>query len=524
MVTIVQVDLRTGARAVRDQPRLLVGWLLGGVFFAVAGAYAFVAGWAAGAVLRGGELSLLVGSSPDSAAGGLLLGSLAAASFFGLASLADEDTTAPVDVLLRTSVPTSTVVLARQVSQGIRSGSILLVPAVGGVLGLGVGARSPALFVLAFGAVVLSLGTGFVLGRLFGAVGRLVLSSVVRSAWLRLPLQGVAAVGAVVGVWLAIDGRLFGGVVSTWGTATAASVGRGVLWPVEGSPDVAGVIALLALAPAFVLTGVALVRVETRQLAQAERESNKRAATESRGVPALFERRTSALVAWRLLLRSVRAPSILSHLGLVILYPLFVIPVLLLQGTGGVALVGAVVFVVGIVFAGGAYCLNPFGDDRQQTPLVLTSVSDPRVLLHGRALAGLIGGTALALTGIGMLATGGRYLLALGALMISPVLLLSSVGTALGIGTLVPKRERSEYMNVERIHPSILGTTVFEFGGFAIVGAGLGLIFWVVNQGLGPIITWFGVGYLLLVGGTGIGGYAYARQRATDRSAWLTEQ
>jgi ABC-type uncharacterized transport system permease subunit len=73
----------------------------------------------------------------------------------------------------------------------------------------------------------------------------------------------------------------------------------------------------------------------------------------------------------------------------------------------------------------------------------------------------------------------------------------------------VPKFERSEYMNVERAHPSTFGTLGYFFGTLIVVAVGLLLVWLTVTDGGVLVVVGWAV-YLLALAATGIGGYAYA--------------
>jgi hypothetical protein len=171
--------------------------------------------------------------------------------------------------------------------------------------------------------------------------------------------------------------------------------------------------------------------------------------------------------------------------------------------------------VTGAVFSGVLYCLNPLGDDRDQLPLLMTSVRSTGVLLRGRMLAGAAVGAVFAVglgTPLAALRNPPVYVLLQTGL--GSVLLVAIPAAALGLGAFAPTFERPEHLNVERAQPSQRATMGFLFGGTAVAGAGTFLAWWTVNGDSGaPLLLGGWVGYLAVVAGLGFAGYRYAVRR-----------
>lgn len=513
---LVRTELRAQVRKTRDDTRQLVAITLTALAFGVG--FPLVA---SGGTLAFGR-ALASGDPPVGTIGAALTGVAVVAAYFGSATAINQNRVGDVGPLLRTSVPPAAVSLGRFVTEVLQSVAFLLPAGLAVLALLAVGSGGPVVPLLGLAAAVPVFCLGVLAGRLLGVLLVAGYRRLGVSTWAKaltiVAVTAVAFVGtqsfmsslfedSMDGPAASIPPLLPGRPLQDYGQVFAA--------PLGADPGLVGAVLVAAVLAAVPLLLAATLKVETATLVrESDGSGESAAASGSRGVPAVFDRSTSARVAWRHLLRTRRDPRTLSHL-----FP-FVFGLFGFAGTTAsdpdflYAIGPGAAVVAGVVLAGAAFCLNPLGDDRDQLPLLLTSTRSVAPLLRGRALAGLalaapivVAGAALALV---------EYSVAL-AVALVPFALFAATASAcvaLGTGALFPAFEASEYMNVERAHPSMLVTMGHFVGGMLFAGAGVFLlVITVEGGGLDLVLLGGWLGYLAVAGaGAGIG-YTYAVRR-----------
>jgi NADH:ubiquinone oxidoreductase subunit K len=511
---LCRTELRARVRHIRGEPRQLVANAFMLLLFGVGLPLVLVAP----ALSYGGRLAS--GPLPAGQSGAILASVAGVGLYLGGAGGFNQNRTGSVGPLVRTSIPPRAVALGRLVSETAQASVLVVPPGVVLLCVVAVGAGSPlpalALALASLPVLVASL----LAGRVLGDAVRFVSRTVGLSLWAKA--LGFFAVTTVfyVGTQRLIESRvgdseelrsfsipplLPGEPLQAYAVAVFDPLGA------AGHP-LGLLVGLVVLASVPVTLAVAL-RVEAGLLGlESGGSSDERdVASATRGVPRPFTGTPSARVAWRYLLRTRRDPRMLAHLS-PLLFGAMAMLASFLTDPESLLLVGPGALVVGgTTLAGAAYCLNPLGDDGDQLPLLLTSTQSVGVLLRGRALAGMIPGlvlavgigTPLALFQHGVLAATGQTLLAV-------ALAVSSAGTALGIGALVPKFEQREYMNVERSHPSTIAVLGFFFGGLVVGAVGLVLLFSTLGGGSLPLAAAAWAVYLLVVALPPVAGYVYA--------------
>jgi len=507
-------ELRTRLRHIRGEPRQLVANAFMLLLFGV-GLPLFLLG---SALSYGGRLAS--GPVPTGQSGVVVTAVLALGVYLGGAGGFNQNRTGSVGPLVRTSIPPRAVALGRLVSETAQASVLVVPPGVVLLCLVAVGAGSPLPALLLALATLPVLVASLLVGRVLGDAVRFVSRTIGLSLWAKALAFLVVTTALYVGSQVLIRSRI--GESEGLDSFSIPSLLPGdplqayavtVLDPLGAAGRPLGLlVALFVLASVPVTLAVAL-RVEAGLLAFESGGSadDGGVASGTRNVPRPFTVTPSARVAWRYLLRTRRDPRMLAHLS-PMLFGAMAMLASFVTDPESLFLVGPAALVVGgTTLAGAAFCLNPLGDDSDQLPLLLTSTRSVGVLLRGRALAGAIPGlvlavgigTPLALFQHGAVAAGGQTLLAV-------VLAVSSAGTALGIGALVPKFEQREYMNVERSHPSTIAVMGFFFGGLVVGAAGLLLLFGSLGgTSLQLVVVGWAV-YLLVVAVPPAIGYVYA--------------
>jgi len=512
--TLTRTELRTTVRHTRGNLRQTVGtgfMLLMAVGFPLLlwdGTTGFGRA-AAGGVLPIGTLAASY------------LGVVSAGGYLGFVGGFNQTRVGVVGPLIRTSIPPVAVSVGRFATRTLE-GLAGLVPA-GVVLlaGVGVGAGGPLVPLLVGLGSLPVLAVGLVAGRLVGDGARYVNERLQVSLWIRATLFIVVMIAVFVGTQAVLAPVFEDGSFLEPGSIGAILPGEPVqayaslvFAPLGASIEALGVViaaALLVIAP---LGFLAAIRVETHMLVRdvgGDGATPRVEGTDS--VPRVFDLTPASRIAWRYLLRTRRDPRTLAHLT----------PVLFgAMGMSGTALedphtlltIGPPgIVIAGSVLAGGAFCLNPLGDDRDQLPLLLTSVPAIGPLLRGRMLAGIVLGLVVTI-GVGVPFGLVEYSPAfvLGQSLLAVFLVVVAAGTALGLGAAVPKFERREYMNVERAHPSMVITIAFFMGGIVVGAIGFGLL-WITLTGSALSGVALLAGYVVVLGLVAVGGYWYATRR-----------
>jgi len=510
--TLARAELRAQFRQIRSDRRRLLAVLFGIVGFGLFLAVSFLPG----AIAFGSEFESEV---PLGTAGMALSAVTVAIAYFGAANGFGRSQIGTVEPLARTSIPPRAVSIGRLVAQTVQS--IWLVVPIGALLFAGVAiGGGPVVAGVVLVAVLPLAVVGLVIGRIVGGTARYVNERLQVSLWVKavllLGLMGAIFLGTQVllssryetGSQFAVGPIIPGTPLQSYAAVVFAPFGT-----VPGPLGIAVTGLVLAAIPAGVL---GVLRLETYMLVAdlGNDSSTAGQVEESYGVPRLFEATTSARVAWRYLVRTRRDPRMLAHLT-PLLFGAFGMAGSAFQDPGILLTVGpGAAVVAGAVLAGGAYCLNPMGDDRDQLPLLLTSSPSVDVMLRGRMLAGIAFGLAVA-TGVGtplaLVEHGPGYVL--GQSVLAVVLTTASAGIAVGLGAIAPKFERREYMNVERAHPSQWALLGFLFGGM-IVGAIGFLLLWLTLSGEHVLAAAFGwLLYVTILAVASWGGYRYAVSR-----------
>jgi len=519
---LVRTELRARLRYTRGETRQLLG-----VVAVLFGFGVVLPLMGAGQALSFGR-TLAGGTVPAGRAGAVFGGIASVGLYVGGAGGFNQSRIGSVGPLVRTSVPPRAAAVGRLVSDVATTLAVVAPPAIALGLLVTVGAVTPVVpAVLGIAALPVVLAALSV-GRAAGTVARYVNERLAVSLWVKASVVVVVSVVAFVGSQLLIRSWFDSGTAGPASMPVAGAVGGtalvpgrplqayalATLSPLGSTPSAwGGLVVLVVLGTAPVALTVAL-RTERVLLERDVGRDDAETTTGSRGVPRPFTATPSTRVAWRYLLRTRRDPRTLAHLG-----P-FVFGALGLVGTGvtdpdSLLLVGpGTAAVGGAAVVGAAYCLNPLGDDREQLPLLLTSVRSPAVLLRGRAIAGGVLGLVVAIgvgAPLGWVGFDPAY--ALGQSAFAVAFAAASAGTALGIGSLLPQFERREYMSVERAHPSTVATLGFFFGSIVVGGTGL-VLMGVIRNGPGPAAVVAAAVYLAVVGASGVGGYVYAVRRA----------
>lgn len=514
---IMRTELRARIRKIISSRRQLIGIVIAAIMFGVAfplQVYGPVTDF-------GGALTS--GTPPIGRIGAVLAAVSLVAAYFGSATAINQNQVGDVGALLRTSVAPAAVSLGRFANEVLQSAAFLVPPILAFLVLVALGAGGVVAPLLLVAAAIPLFTIALILGRLAGTI----LSDLYRrlgvSAWAKaavlVVVLGVVFVGIQVitrtlledtedGALTMVPPLLPGQPLQAYGSLFTAPLGSD-----PGLTGVAVLVTTLAAAP-FALA--ATLKVETAQLVRDADHGGASAATAvSRGVPSVFDRSKASRIAWRHLLRTRRDPKTLSHLA----------PILFgILGLGGIAVADPSVLltlgpgmavVIASALAGGAYCLNPMGDDRDQLPLLFTSTSSVRPFLRGRAIAGLTLALPLLVAGVALAAVEFSVRFAVALVPVAVLLAVAATGVSLGLGALFPKFEASEYMSVERSHPSMWVIMGHFFGSMLFGGAGVGLLL-VTVSGTGVPSLALAVGwavYAALVLGPALAGYVYAVRR-----------
>ncbi|ACV46811.1 MULTISPECIES: hypothetical protein [Halomicrobium] len=506
---LARTELRAQVRRIAGNRRQLVGVVVGLLSFGLFFPLTFLS-----QVLTFAE-GLASGAPPLARFGTILVSVLTVGVYFGAATAINQTRVGAIGPLVRTSIPPEGVVIGRFASETLQATAFAVVPGVVLLVVLVVGAGTPLPALLVLAASLPLLVAGLVAGRTIGATVRYLGLLSRLSAWGKAVVLVVLAGTAFVGLQTAIpavmgdDGApsvsalLPGQPLQAYASVVAA--------PLGATPRPLGV-AVAAVVLAAVPVGLAAaLRIESALLFDDRGDQSGDQRTTSRSVPRVLAATPATRIAWRYLLRTRRNPKLVSHLSMVLFGALAFAGSLVSQPELLMDLGPGAAVVAGSVLAGATFCLNPMGDDREQLPLLLTSTASTRHLLRGRVVGGLVvGGTVALGVGLPLGLVSDPPLRVLGRTLLTPVVLLAAAGTALGVGAVVPKFERSEYMNVERAHPSTLGTLTYFFGTLVVVGIGLALVWLSVDGGGGPLLVGAWIVYLAVLAATGVGGYRYA--------------
>lgn len=522
--TLTRTEIRTFLRHLRDSTRQFVSTVVMVLGFSLVALSTYSSTTAYGEQLANGTV-------PSGLSGAVVCSVFGLAGYVGFAGGFNQARVGAVGPLIRTSMTPTAVSLGRFFTRTLQSLGILGPIALSLLVLVTVGAGDVVVtagVVLAYG---LPFATGLVVGRVFGDVARYLNERLQLSLWVKAGFT----VGLMAVVFVLVQ-ALFG---AQFGTDTALGEfqqGQGVqqgaifpgtpmqayastiLAPFGGTPDPLGAVVVVLLVAGFPLGLLSAVRLETVILT---RDLGSDAAPnahvdESVGVPTLFDLTPATRMAWRYLLRTRRDPRMLAHLT-PLLFGVLSMGVSAVRDPGIVLTAGPPAAVVGGgVLAGAAYCLNPLGDERDQLPLLLSSTPSFAVLLRARMIAGLVLGLTVGVgigTPLAVFNYGPGFVL--GQSLLAVVLAAATTGIAVGLGAVVPKFEKQEYMNVKRAQPSTVVLLGLFAGGLVVGGLGFVLLLaTTVDPSATVAVGW--VVYLGILCLSGLGGYRYAVGR-TDR-------
>ncbi|MBX0288567.1 hypothetical protein EGH22_19740 [Halomicroarcula sp. F28] len=513
---IMRTELRARLRKMVDSRRQLVGLVITVIMFGVA----FPLTMYGPATGFGGALAS--GTPPVGRIGAVLTGVSFIAAYFGSATALNQNQLGDVGPLLQTAVAPAAVSLGRFVNEVLQSVAFLVPPLLVLLVLVALGAGGVFAPLLLVAAAIPLLAIWLILGRLVGTILADIYRRLGVSAWIKAAVLVVVLGVAFVGMQLFMgtvledteDGALTTLPTSLPGEPIQA-YGSLFTAPLGSDPGLTGVAVLIATLAAVPVALVATLKLETARLVRDGESGASSATAGSRGVPSVFDRSKASRVAWRHLLRTYRDPKTLSHLA----------PMLFgLLGLGGVAVADpgilltlgpGMAVVMAIALAGGAYCLNPLGDDRNQLPLLLTSTASVRPFLRGRAIAGLALAFPLLVAAVAVAAVEFSVRFAVALVPVAGLLAVAATGVSLGLGGLFPQFEASEYMNVERSHPSMWVIMGHFFGSILFGSSGVGLLFATVSgvdvSSLALAVGW--AVYAALVVAPALVGYIYAVRR-----------
>lgn len=514
---VVQTELRARVRQTLETPRKLVSvamlLLLVGIFLPLIGSTMALSYGA----------SLTSGPPPVGRTGLLVAIVMGAGLYLGFSTAFQHLQLGTLSPLVRTAVPPRAVVYGRLTSELTQTMVFVVLPAVLLLPLVAIGARNPVPAVLLLLGLVPPLFSSAFAGRLLGGGLAFANRWFAVSAWTKGAVLLAATAAAYLGTQMWLE--------SVFPDSSVAATEAGLPTIVPGAPLQAYASVVLAplgaqVQPLGLVVGAVLVAAVPFTLAvtvrfeswllQREPEADRHEpahADESRPVAAPFGATSSTQVAWRYLLRTRRDPAMLAHLFPIFVGSLGILSTAMTDLDTALWLAPGTVVIIGAALAGGAYCLNPLGDDRDQLPLVLTSTGSTAMLLRGRALAGLTLGMLFAWgLAVPLELADGSVTHTVALALFAPVLLLAGAGTALGMGTLLPKFERSGYLNVERSHPSLIVSVGYMLGSIPVGIIGLVLFPAAVSDPSIVHLTALGT-YVLVIGAIGLSGYAAAVRR-----------
>lgn len=378
--------------------------------------------------------------------------------------------------LMFTTVSSKTVLLGLLTAEFVREvalfGPFVLLAGGGFALGSGAFGLVPVIAVFGFPVLVLTV----LLGHTAGMAAKLVATRMTGFARLRTVLGVIA--GLAVGIFPAL---FFGGA-----EALGISVDLGSLLAVVPIAAYADLLALgtpltasfgtdTAIAVALVFGSIPLLFAFDYRLARAlwfggSTESTAKK-TSARTPPDRLARGSTGWLVWWYWLRGLRSPSRFTHL---VYYSFFLFPLLFdaFEDPSVVPSAAATVMaVLGVLFAGATFGLNPLGDERKALPAVL-STPDGKRFVRARIVAGLPWGL-LALSGIFLGALIGRFdateTILLAVLVAALCALSAAVAPVFGI--VFPRFEPIAASKPEVITPSF-GAILGHAAVVATAGAG----------------------------------------------------
>ncbi|MCL7416807.1 MAG: hypothetical protein M8354_03060 [Halalkalicoccus sp.] len=484
---IARTELLRGWRSTVDRWTLVaVG--LGLCLFGGWTLFIGVIGYVMGSFLSGGETVAITGSMGGQLVGWVLFlaGMIAFQVVERRARIDNED-------LLFTTISSRTVLLGLLSAEFARElflfGPAVLVGATGFALGAGTPTLVPVIVLVSFPLLVFVV----LLGHTAGIATKLAAERVSGFDRLRTVL-GVLA-GALVGI---LPVLFFGG--AEW---LGLSIDLGSLLAVVpiaayvdllavGTPLVASVGLDTALAVTLVFVAIPALFVLDYRLSVAlwfgVSDSSGTVRTSAHTPPSWLSRGSTGWFVWWYWLRGLRAPARFTHL-IYYTFPLFWVLFDAIRDPSTLpSAVSTALVVLGVVFAGATFGLNPLGDERKALPAVLTTPAGER-FVRARILAGLPW-VAVSLAGVVLGAVIGRFdptnALFLAVVVGSLGALSATVAPVFGIA--LPRFEPIAATKNEAITPSL--------------GAVLGHVVVVGVAGVGGLLAVFGPPILGTISGS----------------------
>ncbi len=528
---IARTELRRRVRAIKDNPKQLVGLLLGGVFALLPLAASVGGAYFLGAAFRTGEAAF-------DALG--LLGSLAGGAFAVFAFIVGIRLAQNRDVL---DEPEGVLVAVdhREATAGAAlaefAGGVGVFSVAAGAAGVAfaVGARRPASALLVAAAFLSPALLGSMVGFAGGIGVRLAVSRVEVLARVKTALGLAVALGyfwflvsspaesplAPVMTALAETPLGWFAHLALLGVAPGAAVGRALAAAGVVLVGVPALFYLTTLLTAELWFGDAVTAGRDEGGDADRRRVGARGLSRFDAVGGLVSRPTlrTAQKSW---LRARRAPITLSY----VLYPMFFLYVPVRRALSGsvTATVAASVAVYLAWAAGAAFTLNPLGDEGAALPTTLTTPVRGRQFVGGRCLVGVVLGAPAAALGAGGAAVladaSPAVVVALAAF--GGALAAAATGVAAGAGTAFPKFETTRISRSRRaVLPGLVAFAVYSVGLLAVAAPGAAAAVPVVRRtaadllGVGTTaVVVGGVGFsAVLAGVAGLAAAAYAVRR-----------
>lgn len=433
---------------------------------------------------------------------------------------------------------------------------------------VGLSAAIPvALVFAAFG-----LGAGSATAAVVGAVAALCIATasylvgvtgglLARAAFLRVPMTsdarelygtvlkvglfvGMGAVGAVAGSTLGdLEDEELSLSLLAPSEPTPVPLGHAADWLFVATPLVDGpsttalaaglvVLALVPLSVAVILrlTPRLWYADPARPESMADGDDGSPTPTEETALPSFLsggrfpKLGRTGVVLDGLVRRARRQPTRFAFLGYYLFLPVTIVASTVPTGQLPAATAfGAGLVILGLWLAGGAFCLNPLGEEGTMLGQLVLSDFEARTFVRARLLAGVLVGAPLVAVGtalLGVEALTARQTLALGTFWLA--LVPASAGLALGIGTLLPSTETRELLDAVTVRAPETLAIVYHAGLVLVLARGGHLL---VTADLDPLLAGgvaAALATVLVVAGHGgyrfaLGGLAdHGRERRPD--------
>jgi ABC-2 type transport system permease protein len=237
-------------------------------------------------------------------------------------------------------------------------------------------------------------------------------------------------------------------------------------------------------------------------------------------VPRPFAWWKSGRIAWQYLRQGARSPQQFVHLAIVLFAIAPSITTLFTSSDIVYIFVLGGSIVVGALFAGAAFGLNPFGDEQTTLPLLLVTATPPRQFVRGRIVAGLVVSVPFIVVVPCVVAVVGPQsaLEVFVYVVVGIGLAVMSATWAVGLGTAYPKYESQKMWGVDSVTPSHLVLIVHNFtigivGLIVLVLTGFGLLSLSHGSSISGLYIGGAVICIAILASSAIGAYVYAVRR-----------